>query len=129
MLCIARDYVLMANGGTSQGGESFSVWLKASIMSITWPCFRRRRSVDHDFLPLARFIEHTQHANAILVSVTLRIELFGRESVNGPMPSSSFFRYVHLLTLRDLLKIPDLVRVVNRALHNGLLLDFSRWGP
>ena len=42
----------------------------------------RRRFADHDFLAFALFVQHAEHANAILVFVILRLELFRCEALD-----------------------------------------------
>jgi hypothetical protein len=50
-------------------------------MSITWPCFGTGALSITISLPLL-LIQHAKHANAILVFVILRVELFGCEPVD-----------------------------------------------
>ena len=43
---------------------------------------RRRRFGDHDFFTFALFIDHAEHADAVLVFVILRLELFRRKALD-----------------------------------------------
>src|SRR5918992_522392 len=95
----------------------------ASMMSITCPCFNAAAFAITISLPLPLFIDHGEHTEAVLVLVTLGVELFRCEALDETDPELQLlFRDLHVLAFWHLIEIPHLIEVIHRVKHQAFAI-------
>ena len=77
-------FLFLHNGCPDCGffGQHSALQCSRDVNYLTTPW--RRRCVDYDFFSFALFVQHTKHADVILVFVVLRVELFRCEALDEP---------------------------------------------